>query len=183
VIAATNRDPKTSVREQRLREDLYYRLNVLALRLPPLRERKEDIPALCEHFLAKHAARMGKPASELSAAALQKIESYDWPGNVRELENVIERAVVLNRQTIIGPGLIAVDMGVSSAEDSRPASAPVQTGVQKIQALKPQVEALERQLIAAALEKSADNKATAARLLEISERALWYKLKKYGLGA
>ncbi len=103
VIAASNANLEEAVWKGRLRQDLFFRLNVILMALPPLRERKEDIPLLARHFVAKHASAFGARAIDLSATALQKLELYDWPGNVRELENVIERSVVLCPQTLLGP--------------------------------------------------------------------------------
>jgi len=181
VVAATNRDPLQAVEEGRLRRDLYFRLNVVRVDVPLLRDRHGDIPLLAEHFLHKYARELGRPAPRLSAQALQRLEAYAWPGNVRELENLIERAVVLCRGDAIGPEHFP-------AELARPAAAPASVTAPAMPAplpaslsMKTEVEALERRLIAAALERSEDNKAAAARLLEISERALWYKLKRYGM--
>ena len=98
VIAATNRDLRQMVAEGRFQEDLFYRLNVIPIQIPPLRERREDIAVLAEHFVGKHAQRSGRPARQLHESALAVLQRYDWPGNVRELENTIERAVVLSRE-------------------------------------------------------------------------------------
>ena len=106
IIAATNVDLRQMMEEQRFREDLYYRLHVITVQLPPLRERKEDIPLLAQHFLQKYGAENGKPGIELSPAALDLLLDYNWPGNVRELENVIERAVVLSTGSVIGEDLV-----------------------------------------------------------------------------
>jgi two-component system response regulator PilR (NtrC family) len=106
IIAATNVDLRQMMEEQRFREDLYYRLHVITVQLPPLRERKEDIPLLVQHFLQKYSTENGKPGVELSPAALDLLLDYNWPGNVRELENVIERAVVLSTGPIIGEDLV-----------------------------------------------------------------------------
>ncbi len=179
VIAATNHDPQAAVREQRLREDLYYRLNVIAIPLPPLRDRREDIVLLAEHFLGKHAARMGRTVPPLSESARRHLIDHDWPGNVRELENAMERALV------IGPGdvvdavhLPPVEMAAGTEARPRPP-----TGGDGDWALQPQIDALEKRLIKRALAETGGNKSAASRLLQISERSLWYKLKKFGLGA
>ena len=103
VVAATNRQPQAAVAENRLRQDMYYRLNVVGIQLQPLRERREDIPLLAGHFIDKYAARLGRPKPRLDAAAQQALLAYPWPGNVRELENVMERAVVLSRSDRIEP--------------------------------------------------------------------------------
>ncbi|MEW5833686.1 MAG: sigma-54 dependent transcriptional regulator [Pseudomonadota bacterium] len=180
VVAATNRDPQAAVDEGLLRRDLYFRLNVVRIDVPLLRDRHGDIPLLAAHFLQKYARELGRPAPRLGEAALARLERYAWPGNVRELENLMERAVVLCRGAEVTlqhlPGEIAGTRSaapVAAAEDAVAAPADL--------SLKSHVEALESRLIRAALERSGNNKAAAARLLEISERALWYKLKRYGL--
>jgi two-component system response regulator AtoC len=176
VVAATNRDPQTAVAEGRLRKDLYYRLDVVRLDLPPLRNRREDIAPLARHFLTRLAGAQGRPVPALSTEAEQKLLAYDWPGNVREVENVMARALVLSTGPDIEPGLLE-EISVSARGTPGPRPAPGATEF----ALVPQVEALERELIARAVAAADDNKARAARLLDISERSLWYKLKKYGL--
>ncbi|HEB78829.1 MAG TPA: sigma-54-dependent Fis family transcriptional regulator [Methylothermaceae bacterium] len=175
IIAATNRDPLKAVAEKKLREDLYYRLNVFTIELPPLRRREGDIPLLARHFLEKHAAEFGYPCPDLASDALAWLETYPWPGNVRELENMMERALVLTR----GQGTVSLRhlpvsvRGETVGPDSDEAGDSLLLG--------PQVAALERRLIGKALDRSCGNKAEAARLLGISERTLWYKLKKYDL--
>ena len=175
VIAATNRDPLESVREGTLREDLYYRVNVFSIELPPLRARTEDIAGLVEHFIAKHGH--STVATRLTPRALERLCDYDWPGNVRELENMVERALILSgggtldeQHFLLNPR--AVD------NKPRPAAAPAES--QKAPPpLNQAVEDLEARLIDEALAQAEGNKAKAAALLDISERTLWYKLKKY----
>ena len=170
IIVATNRDPLEAVRDGKLREDLYYRVNVISVELPPLRKRSEDIAGLVEHFIAKHGH---SPAdTKLTPAALDCLMAYPWPGNVRELENMVERALILSgggwldeRHFLLGPRV------------SPPA--PVSDGAKPAQPLNQAVEDLEARLIDEALAQAAGNKARAAALLDISERSLWYKLKKY----
>ncbi len=175
IIAATNRDPAEAVEEKKLRQDLYYRLNVFAIELPPLRERYGDIPLLAQHFLEKHATELGYVCPDILSDALEWLEKYSWPGNVRELENMMERALVLTRgQEPIGL-MHLPDCEEPTAPLGRP---PSEDGSL---ALVPQLEALEESLIRRALETTGNNKAEAARMLEISERSLWYKVKKYGL--
>lgn len=177
VIAATNQEVRRAVQQGVLREDLFYRLNVFTITMPPLRERLEDIPFLVEHFIEKHGGRGRRVCPSLSAAALVRLQSYAWPGNVRELENVIERALVLSRGAQIDvqhlPREIALAPELPASLIAPPLDRPL--------ALEPAVEQLEKALIVRALQQSAGNKAKAARLLEISERALWYKVKKYKL--
>jgi len=177
VIAATNQDVRRAIEQGTLREDLFYRLNVFTITMPPLRDRLEDVPLLADHFIGKHATRLGRGRPTLSAAALARLQSYAWPGNVRELENVIERALVLSRGEQIEVRHLPREL-VSAAELASPlaSAAPSQP-----LSLIPAVESLEKTLIAQALAQAAGNKAKAARLLDISERTLWYKVKKYGL--
>ena len=177
VIAATNQDVRRAIRQGTLREDLFYRLNVFTITLPPLRDRLEDVALLADHFIGKHATRLGRERPPLSVAALARLQSYVWPGNVRELENVIERALVLSRGEQIEVQHLPREI-VSTAELASPlVSAPPSQSLSLI----PAVENLEKTLIAQALEQAAGNKAKAARLLDISERTLWYKVKKYSL--
>ena len=184
VVAAANRDPQQAVEEGRLRRDLYFRLNVVRVDVPLLRDRHGDIPLLAAHFLHKYARELGRRVPRLSAQALQCLERYAWPGNVRELENLIERAMVLCHGDEIGLEYFPAEV---SRETSTAASAGAMVtsgagdGATASLSMKQQVETLERKLVAAALARSDGNKAAAARLLEISERALWYKLKRYGL--
>ncbi|MBI3682254.1 MAG: sigma-54-dependent Fis family transcriptional regulator [Acidobacteria bacterium] len=169
LMAATARDLEKEVAEGRFREDLYYRLNVLAIGLPPLRERKADIPALVEHFLR----RASRPLS-IAPAALEVLCSYDWPGNVRELENVVERGIVLAHGGIIGVEQIqfgaAPAAGRASWVNLVPAGEKLETAV----------EALERAMIERALRESGGNKTKAADLLGIHRRLLYEKLRRYG---
>jgi two-component system response regulator AtoC len=168
-VAATNRDPQQAVRDGLLREDLYYRLNVFRLDLPPLRERIEDIPTLAQHFVARRGL-------DLAPGVLDLLAAYRWPGNVRELENVLERAAIVCGGRTIAAAHLPADI---SASPAGPASASATPDTLSI----PQAtEALERQMIAAALRETGGNKSKAARLLDISERSLWYKLTRYELG-
>ncbi|WP_395701211.1 sigma-54-dependent transcriptional regulator [Aquabacterium sp.] len=180
VIAATNRSPREAIAQGKLREDLYYRVNVFTIDLPPLRERRDDIPGLVAHFIAKHGHRRVTPG-EIDPQVLERLQGYAWPGNVRELENVIERALIL-----AGPGqlqLAHLRLDAAAAPAAAPA-APVAAdpGTQALPPpgpLNAAVEALEARLIERALQLSEGSKPRAAALLDISERALWYKLKKY----
>jgi two-component system response regulator AtoC len=168
VIAATNRDIKRLVEDGRFLEDLFYRLNVIPLVLPPLRERREDVPVLVEHFLHKHAHRSGRKIDEIREEALARLNAYDWPGNVRELENTIERAVVLSH----GPVIEARDITMPGVIGPAPAGLPSQE-------LRSNVEWAERQSVQQALVRAGGVKKDAATLLGISQRALSYYLAKY----
>lgn len=175
VIAATNRDPLESVREGKLREDLYYRVNVFSIELPPLRARTEDIAGLVEHFIVKHGHSTA--ATRLAPRALERLRDYDWPGNVRELENMVERALILS-----GGGTLDEQHFLLNprAVDNKPRPATASAESQKAPPpLSQAVEDLEARLIDEALAQAEGNKAKAAALLDISERTLWYKLKKY----
>jgi DNA-binding NtrC family response regulator len=168
VIAATNRDIKRLVEDGRFLEDLFYRLNVIPLVLPPLRERREDIPVLVEHFLRKHAHRSGRKIEQIREEALARLNAYDWPGNVRELENTIERAVVLSG----GPVIEARDITMPGVTGPTTAGLPSQE-------LRSNVEWAERQSVQQALVRAGGVKKDAAALLGISQRALSYYLAKY----
>jgi two-component system NtrC family response regulator len=169
LLAATHRNLEALVREGRFRDDLYYRINVVTVALPPLRERREDLPLFIDHFLRAFTVKNGKTIRGLSREARETLLRYDYPGNVRELENLIERAVVLTRDEVIG----LADLPLTLAE---PAPEP-ETGVGLIAA----VEALERRMIREALAQANGTQTRAADQLGISERVLRYKLKKYGL--
>jgi two-component system response regulator AtoC len=174
VIVATNRNPREAVRDGQLREDLYYRLNVFAINLPPLRERKEDIPGLVAHFVTKHGRRSATEPL-LNAGVIRKLQSYDWPGNVRELENMVERALVLAGGGTFRPEHFPLDIEPAAKKVPENDEDPAPLGP-----LGPAVDALESRMIRQALERADGSKPKAAALLAISERTLWYKMKKYG---
>ena len=168
VVAASNRDLRRMVTEGRFLEDLFYRLSVIPIHIPPLRERREDIPALTDHFIRKHTQRTGKRTEKVEEAVLEAFRGYDWPGNVRELENTIERAVVLSPDPVITRREISL-LGVSEAT-------PV--GLPSLK-LHQNVDWVERETIARALQRAAGIKKDAADLLGISQRALSYYLAKH----
>jgi DNA-binding NtrC family response regulator len=170
VIAATNRDLRQMVAEGKFQEDLFYRLNVIPIELPPLRERRDDIPALVDHFLKKHAQRTGRRIERIDDGVLAQLQQYDWPGNVRELENVIERAVVLSTGPVITARAISV---LGSA-------APPSSGLPSLK-LRQNIEWVEKETIRRALESARGIKKDAAELMGISQRALSYYLAKYRL--
>jgi len=176
VLAATNRDLAAQVHAGRFREDLYYRLNVVQVRLPPLRERQEEIPALAERLLARHGERLGMPPRRLSPRALAFLKTYRWPGNVRELENALERALVLSEDEEIGPESLPEALQGQVQPEPLPAQLdPDDLSVKRAQRL------LEADLIRRALERTQGNRTKAAELLELSPRALLYKIREYGL--
>jgi DNA-binding NtrC family response regulator len=168
VIAATNMNPAEAVRNGKLREDLYYRLNVFAIELPPLRQRKEDLPLLIQSFLGDFNARNNKQVSALDPAAMRILEQYNWPGNVRELRNVIERAVILSSGQFIEPRHLPPVVSESTAV------------IRPTLSLTPgtTVEEAERRLILMTLEHTRDNKTRAAEILGISLKTLHNKLNR-----
>ena len=187
VVAATLRDLAEDVRDGRFREDLFYRLNVVALAIPPLRERAEDIPQLARFFAQRHAARHGVGEVELSDAAAAALCRRPWPGNVRELENTLERAVVFADPPAAGAGgPRTIDVAALGADpDALDGDAAAGTAAGPADAatlsIKKASRALEQDLIRQALDRSQGNRTNAAKLLEISHRALLYKMKDYGI--
>ncbi|HWE26106.1 MAG TPA: sigma-54 dependent transcriptional regulator [Myxococcales bacterium] len=177
VLAATHQDLSQAVAAGTFREDLFYRLNVVGLRLPPLRERTDEIEPLARRFLGRHAARLGLSEKPVSAAALRLLLSWRWPGNVRELENALERALVLSEGAEIEPEALPEELR-ASAPPSGPPPAP---GADDL-SIKRAQRALEADLIRRALERTNGNRTRAAELLELSPRALLYKIRDYGLG-
>jgi two-component system response regulator HydG len=169
VIAATNQDLKLAVAEKRFREDLYYRLAVVPLRIPPLRERAEDIPLLAQHFVERFVKRSGEQRS-LSPEAMQKLLEYPWPGNVRELENMIEHAAALATSPVLGAADIRFDSAPrASGVDSRPVT------------LAEAVDRAERRAIEDALGRNAGELSQVARELGVSSTTLWRKMKRLGM--
>jgi DNA-binding NtrC family response regulator len=168
VIAATNRDLRALVSDGRFQEDLYYRLNVIPIHIPPLRERREDIPVLVEHFITKHAQRAGKRIDGIAPGVMEALQSSDWPGNVRELENTMERAVVLSQRSIIGPDAMLVADGGGSPPPGLPSLN-----------LRSNLDWTERETVKRALESSNGIKKDAAEAMGISQRALSYYLAKH----
>ncbi len=176
VIAATARDLQADVAAGRFREDLFYRLNVVHIEVPPLRERPEDIPVLAGHFLTLMTGRLGRPDLRFSDEALQLLCAYHWPGNVRELENTVERAVILADGDEIDLSSLPKELhGAGSSEASAP-SGPGDLSLKKAR------RDLEIELIRRALDRTGGNRTHAAKELGISHRALLYKLKDYELG-
>jgi DNA-binding NtrC family response regulator len=175
VIAATNRDLPDEVRQQKFRADLFYRLNVVALKIPPLRERREDIPKLVDHFLELYRRRFNRPALDLSQDAREYLQNYSWPGNVRELSNYLERAAAISPGDIIGADQISgiatesssVRLGVSAGSTATTQATPVT------------LEELEREHILRVVKESDGNRERAAAILGISARTLYRKLREY----
>ncbi len=170
VVAATNKDLEQAVKAGGFREDLYYRLNVYSIYLPPLRERKTDIPLLADHFVDKYASAHGKDVRRIATSAIDMLMSYHWPGNVRELENCIERAVVV------------CDGGAIHAHHLPPTLQTAEvSGTLTRQALRQALDAYEKDLVQDALKSARGNRAKAARLLHTTERIVGYAVKKHGI--
>ena len=168
VIAATNRDLRKKVADGSFLEDLFYRLSVIPIEIPPLRERREDIPSLAEHFLRKHEQRTGKRLERIDEDAMRLLQNHEWPGNVRELENAIERAVVLATGSVIDAPLISTQGAQAASDGSLPSAR-----------LHDNVEWAERESVKRALRRAGGVKKDAAEILGISQRALSYYLAKY----
>ena len=172
VIAATNKDLGKEIKEGRFREDLFYRLNVIPIHLPPVRERKEDIPALANHFLSLYREKNKKEIKEISPKALDLLIRHDWPGNIRELENCLERAVIVARGELIAPADLppAIQNLPAGKED---AEIPFPAGIS--------LQEAEKALILKTLEDAGGNRSRAAEILGINRRTLQMKLKEYGM--
>jgi two-component system response regulator HydG len=193
VVAATNRDLAGMISRGEFREDLFYRLNVLPIELPALRQRRDDIPKLALHFLERYAKRLGRPVLEISKRALALLVGYDWPGNIRELENVIERGVMLAKGTelrpehLMLPGRGALEgSGAHAAlgapqEPSRPASEGAAVDEASGDLLS--LAEVERRHVLAVLKACSGNQKKASTILQISKSTLWRKLKEYGVEA
>ena len=191
VLAATNRDLEVLMKDGRFREDLYYRLNVVSINLPPLRERRRDVPLLIEHLLAKHAGELGERG--LAPDALDRLVGYDWPGNVRELENVIQRAMVMASSGIILPEHLPI--GPVSAAASVTVDAPLEEVIERkliecVRGLREHASAnlydlmiglVEKPLLRAVLRETAGNQVRAAQILGINRNTLRKKLLEHGI--
>ena len=175
VISATNIPLETLIREKRFREDLFYRLQVIPIRTPPLRERREDIPLLADHFLRKFAEEMGKSVAKISEPALQLLVRHSWPGNVRELENVVERAVALETTAAVLPERLPESLRDSSM--GRPATADLGPGFSLDECLL----GIERDLLNKAIAAAEGDRAKAAELLGVTPRSLRYLIQKHAM--
>ena len=173
ILAATHRNLKALVEDAQFREDLYYRLSVVTVNLPPLRERKDDIPLLVEHFLKKHSGRYQIPLASVSEAALEMLTQHNWPGNVRELENVMEHVVVLGKEDVIRPEHLPPDI---RQRTSRVANISLKLPEEGLD-----LEEVEKEILLQALEKHDWHQTKAAQYLNISRKTLIYRIEKYGL--
>ncbi|WP_319762232.1 sigma-54 dependent transcriptional regulator [Maridesulfovibrio sp.] len=185
IIAATNRDLKDEVEKGNFREDLYYRLSVLEIRIPPLRERVDDLPALVAHLLEKLGRKNNKKVRSVSPSFLDVLGRYNWPGNVRELENVLERAIILSRSEVLGPELLPQQVQNTDPRQTPPkqsaTSQDPDNGATTPKSVTPTLDDAERQALISALEANQHHRERTAEALGISRRTLQYKLKKYGL--
>ena len=177
LVASTNRDLPALIQSGEFREDLYYRLNVVPIEIPPLRERREDIPTLVAHFLPKYNAETGKKVRDIHPEAMQLLTTYAWPGNVRELENAIERAVVLARGNVVTPENLSLGLELSLLPESTDLRHANSEGL----TLTEMVEAFEKQLLWDAYLKANRVKAEAAKLLGIERSTFRYKFDKHDL--
>ncbi len=173
IISATHQDLESKRRDKTFREDLYYRINVIVLEIPPLRQRKEDIPLLVDHFISGFAGRYRSRVKSVSREAMDLLMKYDFPGNVREMENIIERGVVIARGDVITSSELPFGANKTDNKDKGPGA---EEGT-----LQEAVEVLEKQMIDGALSETSGNQSRAAVKLGLSERMLRYKLKKYGI--
>ena len=173
IIAATNRDLRVQIEDGQFREDLFYRLSVVTIELPPLRERRDDIPPLVQHFLKKHCERYQLPVPSVTDEALELLTRYEWPGNVRELENVIEHAVVLGRSDVIRTEDLPAHIRQAKSQISSIGLRLPDEGIS--------LEEVEKEILVQALEKHQWNQTRAARYLNISRKTLIYRMEKFGL--
>ncbi len=205
IVAATHQDLEALIRAGKFREDLFYRLNVIPVETPSLRERREDIFELAVHFLGLHAERIGRSVGHIDDEAVEALMAYDWPGNIRELENVIERAVVLSDGPALTLGDLPLDVRQPSRRRERPAAVAPSWPRREVEsdrtptratgraaeaaatatiagsALDPEVEAYERLRLLDALDEARGNKSEAARLLGLPRSTFFSKLKKHGI--
>jgi DNA-binding NtrC family response regulator len=169
VLAATNRDPADMIARGLLREDLYYRLSTIVVRIPPLRERRDDILPLATHFLERFRGELGRPRASFTPSAAESLVAYDWPGNVRELRNVVERAMIVSESEAMGRS----DLGLPAAARETP---PADEGEEPLT-----LEAMERRHVVHVLSRVGGSKTRAATMLGVSRSTLWEKLKRYGI--
>jgi two-component system response regulator PilR (NtrC family) len=181
IVCASKRDLHREMVEGRFRDDLYFRLNVIQVFVPPLRDRREDIPALAGHFLAKFSEKHGKPMARIDGEAMRALLAYDYPGNVRELENLLERATIMETKNVMSIGSLPPNVtkfvtlaaaGAGQSQESFP-----EEGV----FLDTEIDRLEKIHLLKALEKTGGNRTEAAKLLNISLRSIRYRLQKHGI--
>lgn len=178
IICATNRDLKKMIAEGKFREDLYFRLNVVTINLPPLRERREDIPLLVEHFIGKYNKKMARQIKSIEPEALRLLSKYEFKGNVRELENIIERAMVFAEDSTLRVSNLPAEVREAGGEEG---GSRAEAGLLIPVYIGDDLKLVERKVITRTLQHFRGDKAKCAQVLKISERKLWYKIKEYGL--
>ncbi|MHC4731725.1 MAG: AAA-type ATPase lid domain-containing protein, partial [Planctomycetota bacterium] len=180
VICASNQDLEARVRENRFREDLYYRINVIPIQVPPLRNRADDVLVLARHFAREAGARNGRSIESVGLRAADALRAHTWPGNVRELRNVIERAVIMGR----GPALEAEDLSIGTGVLSpRPESNGESQLVDRLMSSEIAFDEFEREVLVQALQRAHGNQSRAARLLGMTRRTLQYRIDKFKIDA
>jgi two-component system response regulator AtoC len=179
-VAATHRDLEASVAKREFREDLFYRLSVIPLRIPPLRERTEDIAILARHFCTGHAVANDKPGTSLDVAALELLAAEPWPGNVRQLQNFVERLIVMSDGPVIGPLDVRRELGREKALSGSLAPAPPAT-LLDLASIDAQRREVERNALVTALQRARNNRTVAARILGVSRRTFYNRLQEYGI--
>ena len=179
VVASTNRDLETVVREGKFREDLFYRLSVIPIQIPPLRERKEDIPLLVEHFVQRYSTQFRKKVGQVSPDGMKLMMDYSWPGNIRELKNAIERAMILVDKDPIDVAHLPIRISAPSSVSPMPRASG--NSLVHLPSEGAGLEEIEKNLLEQALEYSHGNKTRASKLLKISRDTLRYKVKKHSL--
>ncbi|MGH7453868.1 MAG: sigma 54-interacting transcriptional regulator, partial [bacterium] len=187
IIAATNKNLETAIAEKAFREDLYYRIKVITINLPPLRARQEDLPDLIQYFISKHSAQLKSESISLAPETLQLLKAYDWPGNVRELENVLKRAILLCKSNVITPDVVADDLRLAGKPNETPKADHLSLFVSGDleqyhgKLYETVMSDLERELIIAAMQKAGGNQVRAAQLLGISRVMLHDRIEKYDI--
>jgi two-component system response regulator PilR (NtrC family) len=181
IVCASKRDLEEEMKAGRFRDDLYFRLHVIQIVVPPLRDRREDVPVLAMHFIAKFAKEMGKPISRIDGEAMRALLAYDYPGNVRELENIIERATIIETKDVIS--MASLPPNVTKIDSLHEGSVPVYPEIFDVEgaSLDALVDRLEKELLLKALERAGGNRTEAAKLLNISFRSMRYRLDKHGI--
>ncbi|MCD4742631.1 MAG: sigma 54-interacting transcriptional regulator, partial [Desulfobacteraceae bacterium] len=173
IVAATSKNLQKEVGKGRFREDLFYRLNVMPVNLPSLKNRLEDIPLLCDFFIQRYNKKFDKHVEKISSSGLTKLFDYNWPGNIRELENIIEREMILTEDLVLQPNVLHIESGVKREETRKTEYSGF--------SLKEAKKGLEKRMITRALKKTDGNRTQSSKLLEISHPSLLAKMKQYGL--
>jgi two-component system response regulator PilR (NtrC family) len=181
IVCASKRDLEEEMKAGRFRDDLYFRLHVIQIIVPPLRDRREDIPVLAMHFLGKFAKQMEKPVTRIDGEAMRALLAYDYPGNVRELENILERATIIETKDVISPASLPPNVTKIGSQATEPVSFYPEIFDVEGASLDTMVDRIEKDLLLKALERAGGNKTEAAKLLNISFRSLRYRLDKHGI--